>query len=297
MTADDFRGVFIPLITPFHDGRVNTPVLEKLAVDLLNDGVAGLVPCGTTGESPVLSEDDRREVIETCVQVVGDRGLVIAGTGSNNTETAVRHSREAQEAGANALLVVAPYYNRPNQEGLYAHFKAVAESTDLPIILYNIPKRTGVNIDADTIARLAKLPNIAGVKEASGDPNMVMDVIARTNDFAVLAGDDHMVYPTLALGGVGTIAASAHIAAPEWVRLVRLCEDGHWDEARALHYRLLPLARVLFTEPSPAPLKAALEMLGYAVGEPKLPLVPASGACRARLRTVLAELGLAVAAA
>ena len=292
MERPQFRGVYVPNVTPFKDGEVDAEGLKRLIDYLIDGGATGLVPCGTTGESATLSLEEHHHIIELTIRHVAGRVPVIAGAGSNDTKVTVDLVKAAEQAGADALLLVAPYYNRPTQSGIIAHFKKAAEATRLPIILYNIPKRTGVNMDPPTIIELSQVPNIVGLKEASGDPDQIMEVIAGTEQFSVLSGDDHLLFPICCLGGSGGITASAHILPSEFRKIVELVSAGKIEEAREIHYRLLPLIRAVFFESNPAPLKAALRMIGVEVGDPRLPIMPASDKCRAVLRQALGGLNL-----
>jgi len=293
MARPRFSGIYVPIATPFApDGSVNDDALRLLVDRLINDGATGLVPCGTTGESATLSHEEHRHVVEVVVEHSNGRVPVLAGTGSNATAEAVELTGHAEKVGADAALVICPYYNRPTQQGLLVHFRQVADATSLPIIMYNIPKRTGVNMEAATVHQLAKVPNIVGTKEGSGDLDQVMEILAGTDEFSVLSGDDHLLLPICALGGTGGIAASAHFATGEWVRLYEAVESGRLMDARKLHYRLLPLVRAVFAESNPIPVKAGLEMLGIPAGNPRLPLVPASDKCREMLRSAFEKLGL-----
>ncbi len=288
-----FSGIHIPVVTPFdHSNQFDAKVMALLIDRFIAAGVHGIAPCGTTGESATLSHDEHRRVIECAVQATARRALLIAGTGSNSTAEAIALTQHAERAGADAALVICPYYNRPTQQGLIEHFRAIADATSLPIIMYNIPKRTGVNMEAATTIELSRVPNIVGIKEASGDLEQIMQIIARSEDFNVLTGDDALLYPLCALGGHGGIMAAAHIATEHWVRLWKFAEKGDFVEARKLHYRLLPLVKALFLETNPTPVKAALEMLGIPVGAPRLPLLPASEGCRQALVRELGRLGL-----
>lgn len=287
-------GIYVPLITPFKEGRVEEAGLRKLVDYLIAEGVAGLIPCGTTGESATLSHEEHRRVVEIVVEQTAQRVPVIAGAGSNNTIEAVELTRHAEKVGADGTLQVVPYYVRPSQAGIIEHFKAIANATPLPMILYNIPKRTGVLMEVSTVLELAKAPNIIGIKQSGVDLGDSMEVIRQAPGFAVLAGDDNLVFPITAVGGRGAIAASAHIATREWVKMVELLGQGKLSEAKEIHYRLLPLSKVLFIEANPAPLKAALEMLGLPAGEPRLPILPATEQCREQIRAVLGEMGLQV---
>ncbi len=293
MARTVFTGVYVPLVTPFGtDGEISAPALRQLIDWVIDNGASGLVPCGTTGESPTLSHEEHQRMIALTVEMADGRVPVIAGTGSNCTAEAVDLTIAADEMGVDGMLVIAPYYNRPNQQGMLAHFKTVAAATDKPLIMYNIPKRTGVNMEPATIIELSKVENITGIKEASGDIAQVMEIIRGTEDFSVLTGDDNLLFTFCTLGGHGGICTSSHFMPGEWLRIVNLCNAGKLAEARALHYHLLPLAKALFVEPNPVPLKAALSLVGIETGDPRLPLVPASDKCKATVRVALEGLGL-----
>jgi 4-hydroxy-tetrahydrodipicolinate synthase len=261
----------------------------------LEGGVRLLVPCGTTGESVTMSQAEREQVISATVEEARGRGRVIAGTGSNATAAAVEQSRRARELGADAVLVVAPYYNKPTQEGLYQHFRAVAEAVEgLPVVLYNVPGRTSSNILPATVLRLARdCENVVAVKEASGNMAQIMEILrARPRGFLVLSGDDALTLAMLALGADGLISVASNEAPALMSRMVGEALAGRWEEARALHYRLLPLMDVNFVETSPGPVKAALALMGLLEENLRLPLVPVTDATRERVRAVLAEAGL-----
>ena len=229
-----FSGVFTALVTPFKNGEVDVEALEGLVEFQIAQGVQGLVPCGTTGESPTLSEEEDRLVVETVVRVANGRVPVVAGTGSNSTEMAIKYTRMAEEAGADGSLQVAPYYNKPTQEGLFRHFVAIAENTSLPLILYNIPGRTSVTISAETIARLAEIPNVVGVKDSTLSMNMISDVKAICGEeFDVLSGDDPMTLPLISLGGVGVVSVASNEAPAEMVQMVEMAEQGDFRAAGA----------------------------------------------------------------
>jgi 4-hydroxy-tetrahydrodipicolinate synthase len=273
-----FSGTFTALVTPFRNGVVDVEALEGMVEFQVQHGVSGLVPCGTTGETPAMSEAEDRVVVETVVRVAAGRVPVVAGTGSNSTDMAIKYTRMAQEAGADGSLQVAPYYNKPTQEGLYRHFATIAESTDLPLILYNIPGRTSVTISAETMARLAEIPNIVGVKDSTLSMNMISDVISLCSDeFDVLSGDDPMTLPLISLGGVGVISVASNVAPGAVSDMVKALLEGDWDRGRELHYELLPLFRALFIETNPIPVKTAASLLGLCSDEMRLPLVPMSG--------------------
>ena len=273
-----FSGAFTALVTPFRNGEVDVEALEGMVEFQIQNGIHGLVPCGTTGETPAMSESEDRLVIETVVRVANGRLPVIAGTGSNSTDMAIKYTKMAEEVGADGSLQVSPYYNKPTQEGLYRHFAAVAESTDLPIILYNIPGRTSVTIDAETTARLAEIPNIVGTKEATLSMNMAMDVMSLCGEgFDVLSGDDPVTLPLMSLGGRGVISVASNVAPAAVSDMVNALLKGDWERGRELHYELLPLFRALFVETNPIPVKTAASLLGLCSDEMRLPLVPMEG--------------------
>ncbi|PWT91528.1 MAG: 4-hydroxy-tetrahydrodipicolinate synthase [Blastocatellia bacterium] len=290
------RGCATALVTPFRkDGSIDEQRLKDFVEFQIQSGIRLLVPCGTTGESVTMTEEEDQFVIKTAVEIASGRARVIAGTGSNSTASAIAYSKKARELGADAVLVVAPYYNKPTQEGLYAHFRAVAESVnDLPVVIYNVPGRTSSNISAQTTLQLARdVENIVGVKEASGNLSQIMEIIRdRPQGFNVISGDDSLTLALLALGGDGLISVASNEAPGQMSELVDLALAGNWDEARELHYRLLPLMEVNFIESSPGPPKAALALMGLIEENLRLPLVPVTEKTRARVREVLIEVGL-----
>lgn len=289
-----FQGAFVAIVTPFRDGKVDEETLRQLIEFQIAEGTNGIVPCGTTGESATLSFEEHERVIEITIEQVQKRVPVIAGTGSNNTAEAIRLTRHAYKAGADAVLMISPYYNKPTQEGLYRHFAKVAAEVDIPIILYNIPGRTAVNMEPETIERLSRIPNIVGIKEASGSMKQIMDIIARCGeDFVVLSGEDYLTFPLMSVGGKGVISVVSNIAPRDMATMCRLALEGKWDEARALNYKLLPLCHILFCETNPAPVKAALAMMNKIPSdEVRLPLAPISETNRAKLLDVLKKYGL-----
>ena len=274
-----FSGAFTALVTPFRNGEVDVEALESLVEFQIENGIHGLVPCGTTGESPTLSESEDRLVIETVVRISNGRVPVIAGTGSNNTESAIKYTKMAEDAGANGSLQVSPYYNKPTQEGLYRHFATIAENTDLPLVLYNIPGRTSVAIEPETIARLAEdVPNIVGVKEATLSTGIAGEIKRLCGDeFDVLSGDDPMTLPIMALGGSGVIGVTSNIAPGIFSDMVNALMEGNFERGRNIHYQLLPLFKALFVQTNPIPVKTAASLLGLCSDEMRLPLVPMSG--------------------
>ncbi len=283
-----FSGTFTALVTPFRNDEVDVEALESMVEFQIQHGVSGLVPCGTTGETPAMSEEEDRVVVETVVRVANGRVPVVAGTGSNSTDIAIKYTRMAQEVGADGSLQVAPYYNKPTQEGLYRHFAAIAESTDLPLILYNIPGRTSVTISAETMASLAEIPNIVGVKDSTLSMNMISDVISLCGEeFDVLSGDDPMTLPLISLGGVGVISVASNVAPGAVSDMVKALLEGDWDRGRELHYELLPLFRALFVETNPIPVKTAASLLGLCSDEMRLPLIPMNGENLRRLQETM----------
>jgi 4-hydroxy-tetrahydrodipicolinate synthase len=301
-----FTGAITALITPFRDGAVDEEALVRFVEFQLEQGIHGLVPCGTTGESPALTTEEHERVVALTVRTAREwaertgrtRIPVIAGSGTNSTAEAIHFSRTAARDGADALLHVTPYYNKPTQEGLYRHFAAVAAATPLPIILYNVPGRTGVNLLPETVARLAQdCPTIVGIKEASGSIDQATDVRRLCGpDFILLSGDDSMTLPTLAVGGNGIISVLSNVAPAAVAELVEAWWDGDQVEAQALHLRLFPLMRALFIETNPGPVKAAAEILGLCSGELRLPLAPVAETTQARLVAALEQAGAGVAA-
>ncbi|MCK8601308.1 4-hydroxy-tetrahydrodipicolinate synthase [Desulfoferrobacter suflitae] len=289
-----FQGAMVAIVTPFKNGQLDESGLRDLIEFQIANGTHGIVPCGTTGESATLSFKEHERVIEITVEQVNKRLPVVAGTGSNNTEEAIRLTKHAKDAGADGALMICPYYNKPTQEGLYRHFEKVARAVDIPIILYNIPGRSAVNMEPDTIARLAKISNIVGVKEASGSMKQITDIMARCgDDFAVLSGEDFLTFPLLCVGGKGVISVSSNIVPRDMAELCNLFFGEKFSEARKLYYKLLPLCHALFYETNPAPVKAALLMMKkIASDEVRLPLVPMSETNRERLRKDLQQYGL-----
>lgn len=292
--ADILRGTFTALLTPFTAaGAVDYDALDRLIEDQVAAGVEGLVVLGTTGESPTLDPQEKHAILSFAVERAGGRTHIVAGVGTNDTARSVAQAAAADAAGADALLVSSPYYNKPTQAGLYTHFRRVADAVPLPQIVYNIKSRSGVNIETETLCRLAEHPNIVGVKEASDDIDQIMEVIAAAPaDFAVLAGSDHLNVPVAMLGGAGTISALANLVPGEVKASVDAALAGDLAEARALHYRLLPLARGCFLETNPIPVKTALAIRGRLREVFREPLVPMQPATRAALVELLDAYGL-----
>ena len=284
------RGSLVALVTPFRQGRVDERRLKSLIEWHIRQGTSGLVPCGTTGESATLSMEEHERVIELTIEAADGRIPVIAGTGSNNTEEAVVLTRHAQKAGADAALLISPYYNRPTQEGLYRHFRAVAEATTLPLVLYNIASRTGVNIEPETFARLSAIKTIVGVKEASGSLEQMARIKHLCGDrFLLISGDDALTLPVLAIGGTGVISVVANILPKAVADLVRAFEQGRLREARRLHYHLLPITKTLFIETNPIPVKTAMGLMGLIDPELRLPMCPMNPVNQEKLTQMLQE--------
>jgi 4-hydroxy-tetrahydrodipicolinate synthase len=271
-----FGRVSTAMVTPFdHKGHIDFNKTTQLVNHLIDNGTDSLVVAGTTGESPTLSKEEKIALFQHVVKVVDKRIPVIAGTGSNNTYATIELTKKAEEIGADAIMIVAPYYNKPNQEGLYQHFKAAAAATSLPVMVYNIPGRSVVNILPETIIRLAEIPNIVAVKEASGDLNAMTQIIANTpDDFLLYSGDDGLTLPVLAIGGTGIVSVASHVIGNEMQAMVDAYFSGRNADAAKLHQRLLPIMQGLFAAPSPAPVKTALQLKGLDVGSVRLPMVP-----------------------
>ena len=285
-----FKGSMVALVTPFKNATVDDEGLRRLVEFQISNGTDVLCPCGTTGESATLSLEEHERVIQVTIESAAGRVPVMAGTGSNNTEEAIRLSRHAKKAGAAGCLLITPYYNRPTQEGLYLHFKKVAGAVDIPIVLYNVPGRTGVNMLPETIERLAKIPAIVGIKEASGSLEQVSQIINRCGEgFAVISGDDANTLPMMAVGGVGAISVTANIAPGLCASMIRAVQAGDWPEARRIHHRLLPLHNAMFLQTNPIPVKTAIGMMGIVSGEVRLPLCPMPDDLNAKLRGILKE--------
>jgi 4-hydroxy-tetrahydrodipicolinate synthase len=288
-----FQGVFTALVTPFRDGALDERALHDLVELQIGAGIDGLVPCGSTGEAATLSHAEHRRVVEVVVAAARGRVQVLAGTGSNSTAEAIELTRHAKEAGADGAVLISPYYNKPTQQGLVAHYSEVARQTAFPLLVYNIPGRTASNVLPDTLARLAELEQVVGVKESCGNLDQMAHVIAAVPDsFAVLSGDDSLTLPLLAIGGAGVISTTSNLVPAEMVELVRAFRAGDVERARAIHYRLLPLFDALFVETNPIPVKAALALRGILLEELRLPLTRLSPPNRERLQVAMKELGL-----
>jgi len=293
MAAPMVSGSCCALITPFRDGRVDERALRELVEWQIGQGTQALIPCGTTGESPTLSHDEHRRVTEIVIATCGGRVPVIAGAGSNNTDEAIGLTQHAAQAGADAALVVVPYYNKPSQDGIYQHFKAVHDAADIPIIIYNIPGRTVVEMTSETLGRLARLPRIVGVKDSTKDPVRPLATKAAAGaGFAQLSGEDGTVLPFLAMGGHGCISVSANVAPAPLAEMHAAWRRGDVATAQAINERLMPLHDAMFCEPSPAPAKFAASVLGMCSEEVRLPIVPCSDAGRSQIRAAMQHAGL-----
>jgi len=274
-----FSGAIVAIVTPFREGKVDEKAYRNLINFVIKGGVSGIVPCGTTGESATLSHKEHEHVIDITVDEVGKRVPVIAGTGSNSTTEAIRLTKHAKDAGADAALLITPYYNKPTQKGLYEHYKAVAKACDIPQILYNVPGRTGVNMSSETVVELSKIDNIVGIKEASGDLVKCSQIVRDTaDDFCVLSGEDALNYPILCVGGVGAISVTANILPDKLSAMCKAWDARDIKKAQKLHLELLDINQALFIETNPIPVKTALAMMGKVKEEFKLPLCPMSEA-------------------
>jgi len=290
-----FNGVFTAIITPFNqDGSIDWSALAALVEDQIARGISGLVPVGTTGESPTLSHKENIQVVEKVIETANGRVPVIAGTGSNCTDEAITMTRRAAEAGATASLQVAPYYNRPNQEGLYRHFMAIADGVDMPLVVYNIKSRTGVNISTPTLMKMASHPNIRAVKEASGDLGQMMSVLdQRPEGFSVLSGDDNLALPLTLMGGNGVISVMSNILPEEMEKMVALAREGKVEEARKIHYKLMPLFQgMLSLDTNPVPVKTAMAMINGGEAVYRLPLTAPDDEVKAKIAELLKQQGL-----
>jgi 4-hydroxy-tetrahydrodipicolinate synthase len=284
-----FRGTYTALVTPFRDGEIDVPALEALIEGQIADGVSGLVAVGTTGESPTLSAAEREQVIRVTVEIAKGRCQILAGTGSNSTSTTITATRAAEKMGVDGMLIVAPYYNKPSQEGLFRHFQSIAQATAAPIMLYNIPGRCAVDIGAETVERLAMdCANIVSIKEASGSVDRVSELRARLPEaFTVLSGDDSLTLPFLSVGAVGVVSVASNLFPAEVVSMVQAFRAGDTKSARDMHLKLLPIFKDLFIEPNPVPAKTVLSWRGVMSADCRLPLCEMSAANQARLRKTL----------
>ncbi|MEK6710628.1 MAG: 4-hydroxy-tetrahydrodipicolinate synthase [Nitrospinota bacterium] len=288
-----FKGSYVALVTPFRNGEVDEGALRSLVEFQVENGTDGIVACGTTGESATLSHKEHDHVIEVVIEQVAGRVPVIAGSGSNSTAEAIHRTQFAKKAGADGALLVVPYYNKPTQEGLYQHFRAVAESADIPIVLYNVPGRTVVSIAPDTIARLAEIPNIVGVKEATGNLTNTCDIISKVpKGFIVLSGDDFVTLPMMAMGAVGTISVTANVAPADVAEMCQAQLGGDAGRALRLHYKMWELNHMMFVETNPIPAKATLALMGRLRMEYRLPLCPPSPANLKKIEAFARSYGL-----
>jgi 4-hydroxy-tetrahydrodipicolinate synthase len=289
-----FRGAFVAIVTPFIDGQVDEQGLIDLIEFHIANGTNGIVPCGTTGESATLSHEEHHRVVELTLKTVNGRVPVVAGSGSNSTSEAINLTRHAKDAGVDGVLMVSPYYNKPSQEGLYQHYKAVAEAVDVPIILYNVPSRTSSNILPQTVARLAQIDNIVGIKEATADLNQISEVIRLCPaDFSVLSGDDFTSMPTVLIGGTGVISVTSNVAPRDMAEMMEAALAGDVAKAKQMHYKLFPLMQAMFYDTNPVPAKKSLELMGkIKSGTPRLPLCSIDDDSLGRLKGALSAYGL-----
>ena len=290
-----FRGAFVATVTPFKDdGTVDEAGLRELIEFQIANGTHGIVPCGTTGESATMSHDEHHLVVELTVKTVKGRVPVLAGTGSNSTAESIELTKHAKQAGADGALMITPYYNKPSQEGLYQHFKAVAEAVDIPIIMYNVPSRTSVNMLPETVARCATINNIVGIKEATGNLNQVSEVIRQCPDgFAVMSGDDFTSMPTVAIGGTGVISVTSNVSPKAMSAMMEAALAGDMATARKIHYQLFPLMQAMFFDTNPVPAKTALFLMGkIKSAAPRLPLYKMNDATVEKLKKVMDSCGL-----
>ncbi len=289
-----FHGAMVALVTPFLEGELDEQGLVELIEFQIENGTHAIVPCGTTGESATLSFEEHKRVIELTVKTVAGRVPVIAGTGANNTMEAIELTQSAKESGADAVLSVTPYYNKPSQDGLYEHYKAIAEAVDIPMFLYNVPGRTSINMLPPTVARAAEVDNIIGIKEACGSLEQISDVIRLCpDDFILLSGDDFTAMPTIFVGGKGVISVVSNVYPKAMSELMEAALEGNIGRANELHYRLFPLMKTMFAAPNPVPAKKAVELMGkIRNGKPRLPLAPIDEASLGKLKAAMEQIGL-----
>ena len=287
------KGAITALVTPFKDDRIDEEAYRALIERQIREGIHGLVPCGTTGESPTLSHAEHKRVVSICIDQVKKRVPVVAGAGSNSTAESLELTKHVQDAGADYALIITPYYNKPTQEGLYQHYKTIASQTRIPIVVYNVPGRTSLNLLPETMARLAELPNIVGLKDATGDLKQGAKTLELCGDkITVLSGDDFTVLPLLAIGGQGVISVVSNVAPADMAGMCNAFFQGSLSAARKLHFKMWPLMEAMFYETNPAPVKTALKMMGKISGEVRQPLCPLSQANETRLRQVMQGYGL-----
>jgi 4-hydroxy-tetrahydrodipicolinate synthase len=289
----NFSGCMVALVTPFKGDKVDWESLEGLVEFHIENGIHGIVPCGTTGESATLTHQEHNEVVEAVVKYVKKRVAVIAGTGSNSTQEAIEFTRSAEKAGADGALMISPYYNRPTQEGIYQHYRKVASEVHIPLIIYNIPSRTGSKIEPETLARLAEVKNIAGVKEATGSIDQAIEVFRLCGDgLEVYSGEDSLTFSLMALGGKGVISTVANVAPREMSQLTRACFEGDWEKGRSIQFQLIPLIRSLFIETNPIPVKTALSLMGKCRGDLRLPMTQMAEPNVKKLQKAMSDFGL-----
>ncbi len=287
------QGAITAIVTPFRDGKLDEGAYRELIEFQIKGGINGIVPCGTTGESATLTHEEHKRVVEACVDQVKKRVPVVAGTGSNNTAEAVELTRHAEQAGADYALLITPYYNKPTQEGVYQHFKTVADNTSIPMVVYNVPSRTSLNLLPETVARLAEFKNIVAIKEATGDLKQCAKIVELCGDkITLLSGDDFTVLPLLAIGGTGVISVVSNVAPRDMADMCAAFAKGDIKTAQKLHYKMWPLMEAMFYETNPTPAKTALNMMGKISGEVRQPLCPMSPANQDKLRQVLKKYGL-----
>lgn len=286
-----FEGSFVALVTPFKNGQIDYQKLKELVEFHIENGTNGIVPCGTTGESATLSFDEHERMIGEVVGMVGRRIRVLAGAGSNNTMEALRLTRHAKKVGADGALLITPYYNKPTPEGLYRHYKLIAEEVDIPIVIYNVPSRTGISILPETVTKLSEIKNIVGIKEASGSIDQTTQILQLCN-ITVLSGDDSLTLPIMSVGGKGVISVVANIVPADVAALTRYCLEGNFDAARKCHHKLFPLCKGMFIETNPIPVKTAMKLLGKINGEMRLPLCDMTKEHENQLVSTLKNYGL-----
>ncbi len=292
----EFRGSIVAMITPFtEDGKIDKAGVEKLINFHIENGTDAILLAGTTGESATLTHDEHKELIKMGVEIAGGRIPIVAGTGSNSTAEALDLTRAAKEAGADAALLITPYYNKPTQKGMYLHFKKIAEEVDIPIILYNVPSRTGINLLPDTVAKLSEIPNIVAVKEASGNLGQMVQIVSKVKEgFKLMSGDDQLLLPILSIGGTGVISVVANIIPKDMAQMIREWEAGNVQKAREMYYKMYPLAQAMFYETNPIPVKTAAGLLGLPTGPLRLPLAPMDDANLERMKKAMRDYGLEV---
>ena len=292
----EFRGSMVAMITPFtEDGKIDKTGVEKLINFHIENGTDAILLVGTTGESATLTHDEHKELIKMGVEISAGRIPIVAGTGSNSTAEAIELTKFAKETGADAALLITPYYNKPTQKGMYLHFKKIAESADIPIVLYNVPSRTGINLLPDTVARLSEIPNIVAVKEASGNLGQMVQIISKVKDgFNLMSGDDQLLLPILSIGGTGVISVVANIIPKDMSQMIKEWEAGNIDKAREMYYKMYPLAQAMFYETNPIPVKTAARLLGLPTGELRLPLAPMDDINLEKLKKAMKNYGLEV---